>query len=278
MAAESSADRPADEALPKPAPGTLVRGLLRRAGQASLATRLQHDASGDPYVSLVVMAVDQDAGPLLLLSDLAEHTANLKAEARASLLVDGTAGHEDPLTGPRASLQGSLAPLESPAALERFQRRHPSARFYGGFADFNLYRFNLEKAHLVSGFGDIHWIEAAEILYDCRRAGALAAAEGDIVDHMNQDHGDALALMARHLLHQAGDGWTMTGIDPEGLDLRGPHGPGRGLEGGLQRLDFDGAVGDPEGARAALIALTRRAREAAQAPDSLPGNSQSGED
>ena len=55
-----------------------------------------------PYVSLVLGAEDHDASPVLLLSDLADHSRNLKADARAALLFDGTAGRDDPLTEPRA--------------------------------------------------------------------------------------------------------------------------------------------------------------------------------
>lgn len=239
-------------------PGDLARGLLRRAERASLATSLQKDGSGDPYASLVIMAVDQDAGPLLLLSDLADHTANLKASPRAGLLIDGTAGYDDPLTGPRISLQGRVDRIDSPTALARFTRRHPGAALYAGFGDFNLYRFEIEKGHLVAGFGDIHWLAAEVLLHDCSGAAALAAAEADIVAHMNEDHGDALALMAHHLLQREGGPWIMTGIDPEGFDLRGP-----GAEGAPQRLDFAQEINDAESARAALVALTRQAREAA---------------
>jgi heme oxygenase (biliverdin-IX-beta and delta-forming) len=51
----------------------------------------------------------------------------------------------------------------------------------------------------------------------------------------------------------AGTGWRMTGIDPEGCDLR--------LGGKVARLDFPARIADAAGARAALVALARRARE-----------------
>ena len=86
-------------------PDRFARELLRRADRAVLATRLGPE--GWPYASLVLLAVDHDAAPLLLLSDLAEHSRALAADARLSLLVDGTAGHADPLTGPRLTLLGT---------------------------------------------------------------------------------------------------------------------------------------------------------------------------
>src|SRR5215468_8709870 len=87
-------------------PAESVRRLLEAADRAALGTLL---AEGQPYVSLVLLALDHDAAPLLLLSDLAEHSRNIARDPRVSLLIDGTGGLADPLTGPRASLIGRAA-------------------------------------------------------------------------------------------------------------------------------------------------------------------------
>src|SRR2546425_951930 len=77
----------------------------------------------------------------------------------------------------------------------------------------------LARGHLVAGFGRIAWIEAEDLrLRDA--ATALAKAEADIIAHMNADHADAIGLYAERLLGRRGAGWRMTGIDPEGIDLR----------------------------------------------------------
>jgi len=73
---------------------------------------------------------------------------------------------------------------------------------------------------------------------------------------MNEDHGDAIQDYAQYLLggtnRDAGTGWTMTGCDPEGCDLR------RGGE--VLRLGFDTPVNDGDSLRGALVALARTAR------------------
>lgn len=240
-------------------PGTLVRELMRRAGTAALATRLAGGDGGDwPYASLVLATVDHDASPLMLLSDLADHTRNIKADPRVSLLFDGTGGREDPLTGARASVLGRAEVVDDARAKARLVARHPSAEIYCDFADFKLYRISVVRAHLVAGFGRIHWIEASELLYDASGAGALAAAEAEIVAHMNGDHAEALQLIARHLLAEDGEGWRMTGVDPEGADLR--------LGGRLARIAFDKPVADAEACRVELVRLTKRARRRAEDP------------
>jgi len=70
---------------------------------------------------------------------------------------------------------------------------------------------------------------------------------------MNEDHGDALQLYAQKLLGRQGEGWTMTGVDAEGADLR--HG------GEVARLDFSAPVQDAQGARAELVRLVAEARQ-----------------
>lgn len=241
------------ESMPSENPGAAARALIRAADRAALATSLERAGTkGWPYASLVLAAATPAAEPLLLLSDLADHSKNIAKEPRVSLLFDGTGGLAEPLTGPRVTLLGRARASADEADRARFLRRHPSAEFYAGFKDFRLYRVTLEAAHLVAGFGRIHWLAGADVCYDTAATAALAAAEADIVAHMNQDHGDAVMLMARELLGLAGEGWAMTGIDPEGIDLRSG--------GAVARLAFPAAVRDAEEARAALVRLTREAR------------------
>lgn len=228
-------------------PAIAARQMLRGLDRATLATALP---GGAPYASLVLLATAPDGAPLLLISDLAQHTVNIAAEPRVALLLDGTAGRDEPLTGPRVTLLGRAGRSAEDGLRARFLARHPSAALYAGFADFHLYRVAVERAHLVAGFGRIDWIAAADLLPP--GLAALAASEDEIVRHMNADHNAAVDLYARVLLGRDGDGWQLTGIDAEGADLR------RGGE--IARLDFAAPVGDAQEARAALAALARQAR------------------
>lgn len=232
-----------------------ARAVIRAADRAVLATALAED--GTPYASLVMVALDTAARPLLLISALAEHTRNLAANPRASLLFDGTAGLENPLTGPRVTVLGTFAPTDDRAAKDRYLRRHPEAGAFAGFGDFALWRMEVARAHMVAGFGAIHWIGGDALLPAAIAAPALAEAEAGICDHMNTEHVDAVQLYARKLLGKPGEGWRMTGIDPEGADLR--------LEGSVARLGFDAPVRDAAEAREALVALVGRARKAGSA-------------
>ncbi len=228
-----------------------ARRLVRTVRTAGLATLLPE--GGHPYASLVEIATDQTGAPILLISGLAEHTRAILANARVSLLVDGTAGHAEPLTQPRLTLLGRLEPLSDEGAKARYLARLPGAELYAGFPDFSFWRLDIARGHLVAGFGRIRWIDGTGLTIPA--APDLAAAEAGILEHMNADHGDAVQLYATKLLGAAeAEGWRLCGIDPEGCDLLGH---GRHL-----RLDFETAATDAETARRELVRLVKAARAA----------------
>jgi hypothetical protein len=238
-----------------PDPATQCRRLLRRSTLAALATA-ERDPAGWPYASLAQVATAHDGTPLLLLSDLADHTKNFARDDRVSLLFDDTRSLANPLTGARVTVQGRVERLDETDASARLQARylarHPDAADYAGFADFNFYRVVPERLHLVAGFGKIHWLAAADVLLDPARTGTLAEEERGILDHMNADHADAVDLYAGAAVADAPSGWRMTGIDPEGLDLQ--------RQGVYARLDFDTAITDGASARQALVRLVNSIR------------------
>ena len=231
-----------------------VRNLLRGLDRASLASALPGvDGTVWPYASLVLVAVDHDLSPILLLSTLAEHTKAIAADSRVSLLFDGTAGLDQPLAGPRVSMLGRAARTNDERLKRRFLAHHPDAAMYAGFNDFHFYRVAPERAHLVGGFGKIRWFTMAELL-PAPPSDALAESEAEIVDHMNEDHADAVQLYAEKLLGMPAGDWKMTGIDAEGIDLK--------FAGRVARLAFEIPISTAAEARKVLITLVAKARAA----------------
>jgi len=238
----------------KTEPASICRSLIRQSATAALATIER--GGGAPYASLVQVAAAHDASPLLLISDLADHTKNIAGDGRVSLLFDGTRGLDNPLTGARVSVRGSVSALGDTGPEQRLKRRyvarHPEAAGYAGFPDFRFYSVRPERFHLVAGFGRIRWLDAAAVLLDAERMGALAEAEDGILAHMNADHGDAIDRYAQGIVPDAPAGWRMTGIDPEGADLR--------REGAVLRLDFQDMVSDASAVRCELVRLAKDLR------------------
>jgi putative heme iron utilization protein len=215
---------------------------------ATIATKGKGGVGGPwPYTSLVLATCDHDISPLLLVSDLADHTRNLRQNPRVSLLYDGTGGLDDPLSGPRVTLQGEAEQIDKGPLLDRYLRRHPSAEVYAGFTDFHLFRVRPVRAHIVAGFGRIDWIEAGELMLAADRCNTLAADETTALAHWNEKHAELFDAFARGLLRMRGKGWRAVGLDPEGIDIR------RG--GTLARIEFRAPV---ESAEAALAGLHQR--------------------
>ena len=229
-------------------PAATARRLLSEARTGALATAQR---SGAPYASLVTVATLPDSAPVLLLSRLARHTANIADDPRVSLLLaEQRSG--DPLEGARISIAGTIAPTEMPAARRRFLARHPSARAYAGFKDFSYWRIEMTGAHLVAGFGRIVDLPASDLAIE---AGPLLEGEEGAVEHMNADHGDAVELYATVLLGEAPGPWRLIGIDPVGCDLM--------LGARVRRLNFPQRIMSPVALRQTLADLARDARAAA---------------
>jgi len=240
--------------------GYLTRRLIRQSGTVAMATLLASDQTagsdvGRPFNSMVLVASDQGGSPLLLISDLAVHSANIAADPRVSLLFEEAGANSDPLTTARVSVQGRARQTTSPQLRQRFLSRFPDASVYADFADFAFYRVAIEAAHLVAGFGRIVDLSPGEILVP-HRVDEIADAEKDIVDHMNFDHADAIDLYATNLLGAEESGWTMTGVDCEGCDLR--------RQSHLLRLNFDRPAHDSLTVRESLIEMVVKARKAGQ--------------
>src|ERR1700682_4469889 len=229
-------------------PSRTAKRLLREAGKGALATL---SPGGAPHASLVTIACAMDGAPILLLSRLARHTANVSADPRVSLLLEEERAR-DPLEGARVSLSGTLSRTEDPAARRRFLARHPSAEAYAGFSDFGFWRREMSGAHLVAGFGRIADLRKDDLLTDIGGAEALAAAEEGALAHMSEDHRDAVALYATKLLGDEAGNWRIVSLDPEGCDL---------MQGErARRLEFPQRVTDAGTLREVLVRFAREAR------------------
>src|SRR6185312_12120392 len=181
-------------------PSRLARSLLRRSRQGALATLMA--GSGDPYCSLVNVASHPDGTPILLISRLALHTRNILGDARVSLMLDERAAG-DPLEGARIMLAGTAEPAggnDEPVVRRRYLNAHPSAEAFVEFEDFSFFRIRPSGAHLVAGFGRIVDLKPEQFLTEVGDAASLIEAEQGAIEHMNEDHREAMNRYATKLL------------------------------------------------------------------------------
>ncbi len=233
-----------------PAPAQQARALLRSGLTATLATVA---ADGAPYASFVGYATRLDGAPIFLFSGLSAHTRNLSRDPRFSLLIaEPPKAEGDPMDSARLTLSGRAERSDDTADRARYLRRHPKAELYAGLADFRILVGAVSDMHIVGGFARARGLAVADVLLDVAGAAALAEAEAGIVAHMNEDHAEAVGLYATRLLGRPAAAWRMTGMDPEGCDLR--------AENRTARLVFDRRIVTAAEARDALVALAKRAR------------------
>ena len=88
----------ADDGTKQIASASDLRRICRYSRSAVLATSAAGHKQVDdgwPVASMAVPAIDVDGTPILLISDLADHTRHLKSDNRLSLLFTGSAATDD---------------------------------------------------------------------------------------------------------------------------------------------------------------------------------------
>jgi putative heme iron utilization protein len=235
-------------------PRAVAKALLRATRAGTLSTLDRN--TGYPFASLVNVGTDADGSPVILVSRLATHTANLEVDGRASVLLAET-GKGDALAHPRLTVLGTFAPIERESAegqrlRRRFLARHRKSELYADFPDFSFWRMAVVSAHLNGGFARAADLKAADVLTGLSGAEAMLDVEESAIEHMNADHAEACRLYATKLLGAPDGAWRCVGLDPDGLDLQ------QGQTG--LRLPFPQRVTDAAGLRAVLKRLADEAR------------------
>ena len=231
---------------------------MGRVGSLSTLSRKQ---PGFPFGSVMPYALDESGRPIFLISTMAMHTQNLKAEPRASLLVTQDNGDGDPLGASRVTLVGNVLPVAEAEILDArnlYLARHANSRYWVDFEDFSFYRMDVVDIYYVGGFGVMGWVAASE--YASGQPDPLADAMAGIIQHMNADHKDALVLIAREFAHIESQEATMTAVDRLGFHVRLKTADGmRGA-----RIAFPHAVTSSAETRKAFVEMVAQARSATQ--------------
>jgi hypothetical protein len=228
-------------------PAQEARRLLRAARAGTLAT----SAKGQPFASLVTPACAPDLSVLLLLSTLSEHTRHLVADPRCSILVCGKPETANPQTAPRLTVTGLAEQVQDAALKARFLAIHPYASLYADFGDFGVWRIKPAAGLYVGGFARAHRVSQAGLTPDAGAIAAIAASEAGIISHCNQDHADAMALIAQAAGEPTG-AWRMVTADVDGFDLA--------LDERVVRIPWPAPVSDSRDVRRELVRMTKAAR------------------
>jgi heme oxygenase (biliverdin-IX-beta and delta-forming) len=224
-----------------------ARQLLRAHRYGALST-LSKKFDGHPFGSICPYLVDHDGSLLILISDLAEHTKNIKTDPRVSLI---THSQDDP----HIQAQGRVAVIgtahlvpERKATSRRYLRYFPEAATYLALQDFQFYRISPQAIRYIGGFGKVHWVKAETYK---PAPYPLIEYEDEVTAHMNADHRDSMRRYCLHFHRHDAQQVEMIGIDCDGFDMN--------VDGKVLRFDFPEPVLNAQQARAGLVEMLRQA-------------------
>lgn len=125
------------------------------------------EMEGYPFGSLTPYVVDQNGQVIILVSDLAQHTKNMKANPKVSLTISQTSTEENKQATMRATYLGQAKKIERedeeyPTISERYIKEFPQAKNYFDTHDFYFYRLEFARIRMIAGFGKIYWVEPEE--------------------------------------------------------------------------------------------------------------------
>lgn len=228
--------------------GAEARALLNRAYDGVLSTH-SADMPGYPFGSVMPYCLDRAGVPVIYIASIAQHTRNIQADPKVSLIVFDR-GVGDVQTHGRLTLlaDAQTVPEDDEDAAERYFSFFPDARRFHNTHSFAFYRLAPVRLRYIGGFGRIHWLSPEQALL-LNPFGA--DEERAMVAHMNADHRQALHRYCETagVAVEPGVEPAMVGIDGEGFQLRAGS--------RVLRFAFPAAVSTPAEVRAALVAMTR---------------------
>lgn len=263
------------EEAPEASPAELARSWLLKSESGTLGTlSVDEQSVGWPFLSVVPYALTPEGMPFILTASIAQHTRNMKGDARASLMIQQPKKDGDPQSGWRLTLLGRALPVRvakdedeagkeaegeahwvSPEAYEelgaRYRERVPQARSYMATHGFGYWVLKLERVRFIAGFGRIHWLSGSDVAHDLGSDELRAGGDG-IISHMNEDHVSALdAMVKAYSAVDEPENTEMTAVDSSGFLVRSA--------GDLHYISFGRDIGLSE-ARTVFVSLSQKAR------------------
>ncbi|AAU90438.1 conserved hypothetical protein [Methylococcus capsulatus str. Bath] len=228
--------------------GTEARALLNQAYDGVLSTH-SADVPGYPFGSVMPYCLDREGVPVIYIANIAQHTRNIQANPKVSLIVlDRSVG--DVQTNGRLTLLADAQPVseDDEDAVGRYFSFFPDARRFHRTHSFAFYRLVPVRLRYIGGFGRIHWLSPERVL---RPNPFRTEEERAMLEHMNTDHRQALRRYCEvaGVAVDTGCEPAMVGIDREGFQLR--------VGSRVIRFVFPSPVSTPAEVRAALVAMAR---------------------
>jgi len=232
-----------------------VRALFARETHGVLCTA-HALSSAWPYGSVVPFATLDNGDVAIFVSHIAEHTRNLLADPRATLLVRDSASSDPQADARHAMMVRARRPEgDEAAAIERsYFERFPGSERMREAHGFSAWRLECERIRWIAGFGSMGWIDRPTWTGE---PDPIAAHAQGIVEHLNDDHADAMRELAVAFGAPDAVAARAVAVDRGGLDLIASRDGG-----GEQpaRAPFANVATTPDQVRQEVIAQLRAVR------------------
>lgn len=236
---------------------TLAKEALQflRTTQSGVLSTFSAKFTGYPFGSVAPFILDHSGQPIILISTIAEHTQNIIANPKVSLLV--FAGADDLQANARLTLIGEAVQIdkEDSHLRARYLRYFPQAESYFDMHDFNFYRIQIAQVRYIAGFGKMGWASDSDFK-NTNDESQIAEQETAIIDHMNTDHVHSLIAYSKHFHGVDATHAQMLGIDSDGFDAKVE----TNNQQKILRFNFEQPIHDAESARAALVTMSKASR------------------
>ena len=206
--------------VPEPTYAERARTLVEKGGISTLST-MSEKHPGFPFGSVMPFGLTDSGEPIFLISAMAMHTKNLRADPKSTLLVMDKTTPENPLGAGRLSIMGQSLPIdegEKASIRELYLKQNPNAKNWVDYGDFAFFKMNVIDAYFVGGFGVMGWVAGSDYL--AASPDPLVEFADGIIQHMNDDHASAIVELANHHSNLTVTSGHMTAIDRLGFHLR----------------------------------------------------------
>lgn len=226
--------------------------LLTHEGDGILST-ISVEVTGYPFGSVTPYCLDEDFFPNILISSIAQHTKNIMADNKVSLLISERSLSTNKQAIARLTYLGNAVKVDNIEPIKtRYLNYFPNAKDYFKTHDFVFYRIEPVRLRYIGGFGKISWIEKDELniknIFN-------STEESKIINHMNQDHAHNLSDYSRFYLghkYSESDSIRMCGLDQFGVDLV--------INETKHRIDFKSELTQASEARLQFVEMAIEAR------------------
>lgn len=193
-----------------------AKTLVRQQHSGVLSTHSQ-SVEGYPFGSIVPYFMTAEGNLIIYISQIAQHTRNIKGNHKVSMTVFDNLADDSQASG-RVTLLGDAKLINCDSVQEQYFALFPQAKTYQQTHDFMFFEVSIQRVRYIGGFGKIHWINKEDWLLDETISDWHKVSKG-IVEHMNDDHQDAMQLILADQFDAESEQVTMLSAFCEGVHM-----------------------------------------------------------